>query len=143
VSKNAMSHIILTDDDGSGTTGTILNNDLFDQVQDAVDAALLNVVQTKSGAYTVLVTDDVVICTAALTLTLYAVSTNSGRPLVVANRGTGSVVIDGNASETINGNTTLTIGPGDTAYLRTDGSSWVAAVVMSSQNAALHSQVFG
>lgn len=127
MSKNAITPVILTDDDGTGTTGTVINNSLFDQVQDAVDVALQQVVQTKSGGYTVLVTDDVVICTAALTLTLYAASGNSGRFLEVINTGIGVVVLDGNAAETIDGSATFSVQPGSRVKIRCNGSNWVTA----------------
>jgi hypothetical protein len=124
MSKNAIDHVILTDDDGSGTTGTIINNALFDQVQDEVDEAIQQVTQTKNGNYTVVSTDDCVICTAALTLTLYAASGNSGRSLDVANDSTGVVVLDGNSSETIDGATTYKIPSGGRVRIRCDGSNW-------------------
>lgn len=124
MSRNALSHVVLTDDDGSGTTGTVLNNDLFDQIQDAVDTAIGQIVQTKSGTYTALVTDDVIIGTSTWTLTLYATSGNSGRMLEVVNNGSGLITIDGNASETIDGQTTMIVRPGGRVRIRTDGSNW-------------------
>ncbi len=127
MSSNAITHIVLTDDDGSGTTGTILNNSVFDAVQDAVDAGLQQVFQTKSGNYTVLVTDDVVRCTVAITLTLYAAAGNSGRRLEVINDSTGDVTLDGNASETINGAVTYTVKAGARVTIRCNGSNWYTA----------------
>jgi hypothetical protein len=127
MSKNAMDHVVLTDDDGSGTTGTILNNAVADQIQDEVDEALQQIVQTKSGNYTALVTDDVVICTAALTLDLYAVSGNSGRAIEVVNtHGSADVTIDGNSGETVDGAATYTLKAGTRIRLRCDGSNWIS-----------------
>lgn len=144
MSKNAIDHVILTDDDGTGTTGTVLNNALADSIQDEVDDAIGQIVQSKSGNYTVLSTDDAVVCTAALTLTLYAASGFSGRPFSAINRSSGDVVLDGNASETIDGATTLTIGPGDAVRIRCDGSNWtIEAYKFDSAQLALMSMVFG
>lgn len=126
MSQNAMTHVLLTDDDGSGTTGTVINDSLFDQVQDAIDAAIGQIVQTKSGNYTVVVTDDCVICTATLTLALYAAAGNSGKTLEVINAGTAPsvVTIDPNASETIDGALTLILVAGQRARIRCNGSNW-------------------
>ncbi len=124
MSKNLMDHVVLVDDSGLGLDGTIINNSLFDQVQDEIDEAIQQIVQTKSGSYTVLVTDDIVICTAALTLSLYAASTGSARPLRVVNTGSGAVVIDPDGSETIGGLSAWTLRPKQTAILRCDGSNW-------------------
>lgn len=124
MSKNALDHVIGVDDDGSGLTGTVVNDALIDAIQDAVDAAIGQVVQTKSGNYTVLVTDDVVICTASLTLSLYATSGNSGRPFTARNTSSADVTLDGNAAETIDGAATFTVLPGRAVMIRCDGSNW-------------------
>ena len=125
MSKNAIDHVVLTDDDGSGTTGTILNNSLFDQVQDAVDSAIGQVVQTKTSAYTVLVTDDVIKCTGTFTLTLYTAVGNDGRALEIVNRGTGTITVDPNGSQTIDGATTRLVGAGTALRIRSDGANWI------------------
>lgn len=127
MSKNAIDHVILTDDSGSGTDGTILNNSLFDQIQDAVDAAIGQVVQTKSGAYTVLVTDDVIKCTGSFTLTLYTAVGNDGRALEIVNRGTGTITVDANGSQTIDGSLTRLVGAGTSLRIRSDGANWIIA----------------
>ena|SRR5688572_21941105 len=146
MSKNAIDHVLLTDDDGSGTTGTILNNSLFDQIQDAVDAAIGQVIQTKTGAYTVLVTDDVVKCSGTFTLTLYTAVGNDGRALEVVNVGTGVVTLDGNGSQTINSSTTYAVGPGTAVRIRSDGANWIISSDASQPDTdqlILASQVFG
>lgn len=127
MSKNAIDHVILTDDDGSGTTGTILNNSLFDQVQDAVDAAIGQVVQTKSGAYTVLVTDDVIECSGTFTLSLYTAVGNAGRPLEIVNVGTGTITADPFGSQTIGGAATRLVGAGTSLRIRSNGTNWIIA----------------
>lgn len=124
MSKNAIDHVVGVDDDGTGTTGTVVNNALLDSIQDAVDDAIGQVIQTKSGNYTVLSTDDAIICTAALTLTLYTAVGFSARRLDVINTSTGDVTLDGNASETINGATTYTVKAGARVSIRSNGANW-------------------
>ena len=60
---------------------------------------------TKTGDYTADTDDDMILCNAAaLTITLYAASGNSGEVLYLKNiHATGVVTIDANGSETIDG----------------------------------------
>jgi hypothetical protein len=60
---------------------------------------------TKTGDYTATTSDDVILCNAAaLTITLYAASGNSGEVLYIKNlHATGTVTIDANSAETIDG----------------------------------------
>lgn len=129
MSTNALTRVTLTDDDGSGNTGTVLNNALFDSVQAAVDAAIGQSVQTKSGNYTALVSDDVIICTAALTLGLFAASGNAGKALEVINTSTSVVTIDPDGSETIGGSATYSLDGGRGVRIRCDGSNWQIAAM--------------
>lgn len=46
---------------------------------------------------------------------------------VIVNGGTGILTIDGNASETINGTTTIALYPGQSCELLTNGTAWFAA----------------
>lgn len=73
-----------TDDDGSGTTGTIINNAELQAIYDAVDG-IESAVRTVGVNATVAITDRIIVCTAALTLTLYAAASRSGYPLRVVN----------------------------------------------------------
>lgn len=60
----------------------------------------------------------VIRCTAALTLNLLGYATaGEGFPFGVVNVGSGNVTIDANSTETINGSTTIVLGPGDSAIL--------------------------
>jgi len=125
MSANALTRVSATDDDGSGTTGTVLNDAFFQSIQAAVDSAIGQVVQTKSTTYTALVTDDLIICTASMTVNLYAASGNAGRRITIKSTTTSSVTIDGNGAETIDGALTQVI---DQQYmaltLQCDGSNW-------------------
>jgi len=69
-------------------------------------------------------------CTGTMTLTLLAAATaSSSFPLIVRNSGSGAVTIDGNASETINGSTTLVLSAGQAIIMGCDGTDWVGLVV--------------
>ena len=146
MSSQALVQITLTDDDGSGTTGTILNNALFGQVQDAVDNAIEQLLQTKSANYTVLVTDDVVKCTASLTLTLYTAVGNGGRAFEAANTASsGIVTLDPDGAQTIDGASTLSLGPGESVRIRSDNANWFSVgspIGGSTVNTVLGIQVF-
>ena len=65
------------------------------------------------------------ICTNTFTLTLLACATaGDGFSFSVRNDGSGTITLDGNSSETINGSATVDIAPGWGAVLVTDGSEW-------------------
>lgn len=83
---------------------------------------------SKSANYTVTTADGahcVVLCTNTITVTLYPASGNEGRTVTVKNIGTGAITIDGNASETIDGDLTKVIGARYQALtMVSDGSNW-------------------
>lgn len=81
---------------------------------------------SKTGAYTVTTSDDIIVATSgSWTLTLYAASGNSGKVLRVKNAGSGVITIDGNASETIDGATTFVMSQQyESIELACDGSNW-------------------
>ncbi len=70
--------------------------------------------------------NQVVVATAnTFTITLYAASGKSGYSVSVKNTGTGTITIDGNGSETIDGQTTVAISAQYGALtLVCDGSNW-------------------
>lgn len=87
----------------------------------------------KTANYTVATSDQgkmIVATTAALTFTLpAAASAGSNFCVMVKNSSAGSLTIDGNSSETINGDTTLVLPyAGQSAILVCDSSSWYALV---------------
>lgn len=83
----------------------------------------------KTAAYTATASDDVILCDAsggAFSVTLPAVASSAGKVFTIKNVGaSGTVTIDGNASETIDGATTVAMA---TQYnFRTiicDGTEW-------------------
>ena len=100
--------------------GEIISGQLYLAVQDGTNFLLMNpsvlgpeivLFTTKTGTYTALTTDKVIIgnhATVAFSITLMP-ATGSGRVLEFANIGAAAVTIDGDASETINGATTLVL----------------------------------
>jgi hypothetical protein len=113
-----------------GTAGQVL------QVSGGVPAWGTNTVApvaptSKTTTYTALTTDDCILADTsggAWTLTLYAASGNGGRRLKVikTTSDTDALTIDGNASETINGNTTTTlVTQYETIVLYCDGTNWL------------------
>ena len=105
---------------GTFITASIYNTDLVDNISYLFAPGSVS----KSGAYTSGLTDRTIICTAAMTLTLLAVATASGRDLRVINDSSGTVTIDGNGAETINAQATVTVGAGGMVDLYCDGTEW-------------------
>ena len=86
-----------------------------------------NITVAKTGAYTVIDSDrgDVILCSGTFSLTLTAAATlKNGFSFGVVNTGTGTITIDPNASETVDGAGTKVLKPGQSAILITDGSLW-------------------
>lgn len=87
----------------------------------------------KSTTYAVVAGDDgkflVASGTSSWTMALLAAATaGDGFFFSVFNNGTGIVTIDPDSSETVNGSSTLTIGPQEGAEVRCDGTGWYARV---------------
>lgn len=61
---------------------------------------------------------------SALTVTLPAAASNSGRVYVIKNINTGTVTVDGNASETIDGDTTYALTQYQSIKILCNGSNW-------------------
>lgn len=84
-------------------------------------------VRTKSSSYTVVLADMgcIIDCTNSFTLSLTAAATlGDGFYVWVRNGGNGSITIDPNASETIDGLSTNNVAAGNFFLLQCDGSSW-------------------
>ena len=83
-------------------------------------------VSTITGNTTLDGTYHNVLCNSAsaLTVTLPAASTNSGRVYVITNINSGTVTIDANASETINGALTQALLQWQCVKLLCNGSNW-------------------
>ena len=81
---------------------------------------------TKTGAYTATDADYIIDCTSGtFTLTLPASSGRTGRILIIKNSGAGTITVDGNASETIDGATTYSLATQyATVQIVSDGTNW-------------------
>lgn len=80
----------------------------------------------RTTAYTATDTDYLIDCTTGtFTVTLPASSGRTGRILIIKNSGTGTITVDGNASETIDGATTYSLSAQwATIQIMCDGSNW-------------------
>ena len=80
----------------------------------------------RTTAYTATDTDYLIDCTSGtFTVTLPASSGRTGRILIIKNSGAGTITVDGNASETIDGATTYSLSAQwATVQIMCDGSNW-------------------
>jgi hypothetical protein len=80
----------------------------------------------KTGAYTATNDDYVIDCTSGtFTVTLPASSGRTGRILIIKNSGAGTITVDGNSTETIDGATTVTMAVQyGTIQIMSDGTNW-------------------
>lgn len=110
-----------------------------------VDTMDTDRVLSKSSGYTVALRDMGKLIlgdttSAAVTLTLPAVaSAGEGFRVEVKNVGTGAnaLTLDGNASETVNGATTVSLSDGESAIVWCDGSAWQAIVLPTADSLTL------
>ena len=86
-------------------------------------------VLTKTSNYSVTTSDGqnvLVLASNSITITLYAVSGNTGKTITVKNMGSGTITVDANSSETIDGALTQTISAANQSLtLVCTGSAWV------------------
>lgn len=87
--------------------------------------------QTKSSGYTVVLNDNMTVfnLTAVLTLSLTAAATLGDGHLFMLHANGGDVTIDPNASETINGGTTIVVPDGFCAIVVCNGTSFKAFII--------------
>jgi hypothetical protein len=81
---------------------------------------------TKTGAYTATDDDYVIDCTSGtFTVTLPASSGRTGRILIIKNSGAGTITVDGNGAETIDGAATYSLAVQyATIQIMSDGTNW-------------------
>ncbi len=101
---------------------------------DNVEAALQQLgpprrlnVTTQTTAYTTTAANDVIILNSTIsrTITLVAAATaGAGKVQIFKNINTGTMILDGNASETIDGRLTQTLQQWDGVQVVTNGSNW-------------------
>jgi hypothetical protein len=86
--------------------------------------ALLNGVSAKAAAYTVVAADrgKLIDCTGTWTLTLTAAATlGAGFAFGIKNSGAGTITVDPNGAELIDGAATAAFGPGESGFVLADG----------------------
>ena len=91
------------------------------------DSVLLNKTSEKTSAYTVLATDrgTAFFCSGTFTLSLTAAATLAdGFAFAVRNTGSGVITIDPNASEQIDGATSITIAAGESCLVACNGAGF-------------------
>lgn len=95
----------------------------------AVMGATLSSYASKTAAYNVVVSDRgrVIDCSGTWTLALPAVTAvSSGFVVAARNGGSGTITVDADGAETIDGVATLTLLPGVTALLVCTGTGWIS-----------------
>lgn len=98
-------------------------------LEDDIGGVAAAPVLAKSANYTALLADSgaVLSCTNTITIALTAAATlGDGWRIYIRNSGTGVVTINPNASETINGALTKTLGPGEAAFVACNGTLFYA-----------------
>lgn len=101
---------------GGATTGTIVATVGSPQPQR---------ITTVNNNYVALTTDRIIAVTASgKTVTLYAIAGNAGKEIIVDNRSTGDITVDGDGAETIQGETNQTIPPDCAIAIYVAATEW-------------------
>lgn len=101
------------------------------------ESTLLNKTSAKTGAYTVVSADrgTVFLCTNTWTLSLTAAATLAdGFAFAVRNTGTGTITIDPNASEQIDGVTTIALAAGESCVVVCNGTGFYTVAKSASSS---------
>jgi hypothetical protein len=79
-----------------------------------------------SSTYTILSTDFLIDCTSnSFTVNLPTAVGISGKVYQIKNSGSGTITLDANGSQTIDGSLTKSLGPNDVIQVTSDGSNWL------------------
>ena len=79
-----------------------------------------------TGAYTVLSTDFLIDCTSnSFTVTLPTAIGIAGKIYQIKNSGSGTIVVDGNGSQTIDSSLTKSLSPSDVLQISSNGANWL------------------
>lgn len=108
-------------------SGTVVGTSDTQTLTNKLISGLSLLTVSKATNYTATLADDVIVCTASLTITLPAVASSTGKVLTIKSNtgGITSIVIDGNASETVDGATTKTLATDlSTVTIVCNGSAW-------------------
>jgi hypothetical protein len=81
----------------------------------------------RTANYTLLDIDDVVdVTSGSITLSLPKANLLNGKRYILKNSGAGSVTVDPDGSETINGSATATIAAGASLEIISNNSNWIS-----------------
>ena len=89
------------------------------------DAGLILPVVNKTSTYTLLESDAVCLCTGTFTVTLPTAVGITGKTYYVKNISTGVITLDGDGTETIDGDADQEVREWDTIQVTSDGANWV------------------
>lgn len=110
------------------TNGVVKRRNAAGSGWELADTLAETIVAAKSSGYTVAITDykTLLDCSGTFTLALTAAATlGDGFYCHVRNSGTGTITVDPNGSEQIDGAATLKLWPGDACMLFCNGSAWL------------------
>jgi hypothetical protein len=96
---------------------------------------------SKSSGFNLTINEqnNVIVCTAALTISLLQAATaGDGYVAVVINRSTGNVTIDPDGAELIDGSASLIVAPGNSVTIYCNGSAWFTSGVVRRTNLTDH-----
>ena len=120
----------------SGSYKIVVKNNLGieqwteDNVSGQGQVGFLSTVLSKSASFSLTsdYKDNFIECTATLTITMLPSATaKEGFAFTIKNNGSGTVTLDPDGSETIDGNATMDLLSGEMAIVVSDGSNWLTA----------------
>lgn len=109
-----------------GTNGQVVGSNGTDLVWVTPTSGGTNsrTVSSKTAAYTVTTSDDFIVCDGTFTVTLFAVSGNSGKQIEIKNKGTGVISVKANASELMDDLNSIPLYQYDALRIMCDGTKW-------------------
>ena len=81
-------------------------------------------VTSITAAYTVKISDDIILCSGTYTVTLPPVADATNQVFYIKNTDANAITVDGDGSETIDGSTTKVLSEHDYLLIVSDGSEW-------------------
>jgi len=78
----------------------------------------------KTSTYTLTLRDAIVLANGTFTINLYEANAQIGQVQTIRNIGSGTITVDANGAETIDGSGTYALGAGAAVRLVSDGTRW-------------------
>jgi hypothetical protein len=79
---------------------------------------------SKTSNYTMVSSDDIIVCDGIFTVSLTAVASINAKVYTIKNKGTGTVTVDPDGSELIEGSSTLALSAGESVDIFPQGGAW-------------------